>query len=91
MPVLVVTQSWRPFYYLMKRSDWQAFIEALDMVGIPKYIKINKQTKLFDDMGATETPNTVGLININDEEIAIVPEQYYINIKSLLYDDRSVQ
>lgn len=91
MPVLVITQTYRPFYYLMRRSDWRAFMEALDMVEIPKYFKIKKQTELFDKMGETETPNTVGLIYINEEELAVVPETYYINIKTLLYDEQQVQ
>lgn len=89
-PVLVITQSWRPFYYLLKHSDWLALVEATGMNGLQKIIKIPRQTKIFDKM-ADVPPRTIGLLDVNDEEIAVVSEDFYIEVKSLLYEDRSVQ
>lgn len=90
MPVLVVTQSWRPFYYLMRKGDWNALAEAAGMLGIVSYTKIKKQTVLFDTMGEQE-PNVVGEFIVGDEELAVVPEQCYLDVKSLLLPGDPVQ
>lgn len=89
-PVLVVTQSWRPFYYLMRSKDWFANVDAAGLRPLQKLITIKKQTQLFDKMGGT-VERVVGLINIDDEELAIVPEEFYIEIKTLLLPDDPVQ
>lgn len=78
-PVLVVTQNYRPFYFLMKKADWDATRNSTiydifsDTVDIPN--------RHFMDRVAEIPDKQVGLIELDDDEICVVPQDFYLLVK----------
>lgn len=79
-PVLVVTQNYRPFYFLMDNDDWQAtklstiYKDCLDTRLM--------STRNFMDTAAELREREIGLVVIDDDLLAVIPQNFYLEVKS---------
>lgn len=79
-PILVVTQNYRPFYFLMRQDDWV----ATKMATI--YASCNKErlisTRGFMDQAAELGEREVGMLDIDGDLMVVIPQTFYLEVKS---------
>lgn len=84
-PVLVFTSNHRPFYWVMKHSDWVSFSgettykDAIAGVHGTTRGLYSRLTKLG--------PWEYLLIDVEGEELAVIQQEDYITVKKEIYDE----
>lgn len=86
-PVLVITQAYRPFYYILYEVDWHMMVDESGYGGVYKTLVYQRATNLFDRL-AEHDPFECGEMLIGDDDVAIVPEQFYLDVKKALWLDQ---
>jgi hypothetical protein len=88
-PVLVVTQAFRPFYFILRASDWLPVLDKTEYRSFQNLCKVGTGTTFFDDMAKLEERD-LGHIFLDDDECVVIPEQYYVDVKTCIYEQSSL-
>lgn len=83
-PVLVVTQAYRPFYFIMREGDWAATVESTDYHDFVERASVKGGSTFFDDMQGLGT-RTVGALVIDGDECVVISTTFYLEVKSSLF------
>lgn len=83
-PILVVTQAYRPFYFIMKKKDWDAMRDATEFVLFDEEVVFKHPKNLMDKLADMED-RCVGVITLDGDTCCIVPQNYYLEVKESLY------
>ena len=89
-PVLVVTQNHRPFYFILRESDWRAMVEATEYTDYTYQSPVKSGSTFFDDM-AELSERTWGTVTLDDDECVAITQRYYIDVKTSIYTSSMVQ
>lgn len=87
-PILVVTQSYRPFYFIMYKHTLDEMVSATKFKSLHKEIKLSS-TRDFMDKLAELNGFTVASLILDDDECAAIPQNYYLDIKKDSRDNES--
>lgn len=82
-PILVVTQSYRPFYFIMHKHAFKAMVEATDFQSLHKEEPLSS-TRDFMDRVAELGAYTVAKVTLDDDECVVIPQIYYLDVKRAL-------
>lgn len=88
-PVLVVTQAFRPFYFILRASDWLPILDKTEYRSFQNLCKVGTGTTFFDDMAKLEERG-LGHIVLDDDECVVISEQYYVDVKTSIYKQSGV-
>ena len=84
-PILVITQAYRPFYFILHKKDWDEMRGATEFELFSEEVAFKHPKNLMDKL-ATELDNRqVGNIFLDDDECVIVPQDYYLEVKESLF------
>lgn len=83
-PVLVVTQNYRPYYFIMRAGDWFSLQDQTEYQGMSKLYEVGKNTTFFDDMAKLE-PRDLGSISLDDDECVVIASNYYTEVKTSIF------
>lgn len=79
-PILVVTQSYRPFYFIMHKKDWESMVATSSFSNLCKE-RIFTSTRNFMDKMAELENYEAALVVLDDNMCAVIPQIYYLDIK----------
>lgn len=79
-PILVVTQAYRPFYFIMHRKDWEEMVAASNFSQLHKNVEFTS-TRNFMDRAAELNSYEAGIVVLDDDVCAVIPQIYYLDIK----------
>ena len=82
-PILVVTQAYRPFYFIMHKHAFEAMVEATDFKSLHKEEKLNS-TRDFMNKVAELGVYTVAKVALDDDDCVVIPQIYYLDVKRAL-------
>lgn len=80
-PILVVTQNYRPFYFLMRKTDWEATKNSTIFADFNDTIELSS-TRDFMDKLASMKDREVAIITLDDDEMVVVSQVFYLEVKS---------
>lgn len=86
-PILVVTQSYRPFYFLMRKNDWDATKNSTIYVGFDGTVPLSS-TRDFMDKIASIGDKEVATITLDDDEVVVVSQEFYLQVKACQAEDK---
>lgn len=89
-PILVITQAYRPFYYIMRKKDWFSLLEATLYIGICTSEVFNGSKNLFERLSA-KTYTEYSELSIDCDECVIISEELYIKVKTSIFEDKMLQ
>lgn len=85
-PILVITQAYRPFYFLMREDDWMATMsESIYPFLAMDVREFGNCANIFDRMAELKHYN-YGCVRIDDENILIISQELYLKIKKDIYE-----
>lgn len=84
IPVLVFTSNYRPFYWMMHRKDWEAFLEDSGHIKASGYIDGNTRS-LYDKLDSLDRLQYY-VTKVHGDEVAIVRNEDYIEVKKEIHD-----
>ena len=79
-PILVVTQAYRPFYFIMYRKDWEGMVAASNFFQLNKNVEFTS-TRNFMDKAAELNSYETGVVVLDDDVCSVIPQIYYLDIK----------
>lgn len=88
-PVLVVTQAYRPFYYFLHKNDWDEMRNNTEYELFSNTVQFKHPKGLMDGLAEMEKYN-VGLITLDEDEVVIIPETFYLAVKESLFQMRRI-
>lgn len=88
-PVLVVTQAFRPFYFILRISDWLSILDKTEYRFFQHLCEVNTRTTFFDDMAKMKERN-LGCVFLDKDKCVVIPEQYYVDVKTSFYEQSNV-
>lgn len=85
-PILVITQNYRPFYFLMRFEDWEATRNA---TGFAEFDECSEMTTsgLMDAI-AQVGQYAVGELCLDSDRVVIIPQDFYLAVKGWQIDDK---
>lgn len=83
-PVLVVTQAYRPFYYFLHKKDWTEMRKMTEYDLFDQEVRFKHPKGLMDGLSELDKM-VIGTISLDGDEVAIVPEIYYLDVKESLW------
>lgn len=83
-PVLVITQAYRPFYYILHKKDWDEMRNMTEFELFSEEVPFKHPKGLMDGLAEMEK-YTVGTITLDSDATVIVPEIYYLDVKKSLW------
>lgn len=83
-PILVITQSYRPFYYIMRTKDWSEMVSRSIYSKFTDTVSFARARNLFDRLAELDS-RTCAEIELDDDPVFIISESFYIEIKKDLY------
>lgn len=84
-PVLVFTQSYRPFYYAMKTEAWESLVsQTLYNEYKLENVTLTNNIGLMDKLPGN-TDKVVTTITVDGDSLAVAPEDLYITIKKEIF------
>lgn len=83
-PILVITQAYRPFYFIMHKKDWDAMRDATEFVLFDNEEEFKHPKNLMDRLASMDD-RTVGVIELDTDQCVIIPQDYYLEVKESLY------
>ena len=84
-PVLVITQAYRPFYFILRKQDWDEMRGATEYELFSEEIPMKKIKTLMDDLADLERYK-VGSLTLDTDDIVLIPQDYYLEVKESLYN-----
>lgn len=82
-PILVVTQAYRPFYFIMHKHAFEAMVDATDFKPLHKE-EVLSNTRDFMNRVAGLGAYTVAEVTIDDDDCVVIPQIYYLDVKRAL-------
>ena len=79
-PILVVTQAYRPFYFIMYRKDWEGMVAASNFFQLNKNVEFTS-TRNFMEKAAELNNYETGVVVLDDDVCVVIPQIYYLDIK----------
>ena len=90
-PVLVITQAYRPFYFVLRPDDWFAQVAATEYKDFTYTTEHSKAGDLFDFLAKMGARHGCIFTMPDGEEVIIVTQYYYIEVKTSLYEASVVE
>lgn len=84
-PILVITQAYRPFYFIMYKKDWDALRDATEFTLFNKEVEYKHPKNLMDKLATELEPHQVGRIPLDGDTCAIIPQTYYLEVKESIF------
>lgn len=84
-PVLVVTQAYRPFYFILHKKDWDAMRSATEFDLFSEEIEFKHPKNLMDKLANEVGTHQVGTIVLDNDVCCIVPQTYYLEVKESIF------
>ena len=82
-PILVVTQAYRPFYFIMHKHAFEAMVDATDFRSLHKEEELTS-TRDFMNRVAELGVYTVAKVTLDDDDCVVIPQIYYLDVKRAL-------
>ena len=79
-PILVVTQSYRPFYFIMYKKDWDGMISESSFADLHKEKELSSARNFMDNVAELENYE-VAIITLDDDTCVVIPQIYYLDTK----------
>ena len=89
-PVLVVTQNHRPFYFILRKGDWEAMVAETEFKSYTETSKVKSGSTFFDEMADLDS-KVCGAVELDDDECLAVSQLFYIAVKTSLFQSSVVQ
>lgn len=86
-PILVVTQSYRPYYFIMSILAWKNLGRSTVFETCNSERPISTGSKFFDEIAGVQH-REIGLITVNGEELAVIPSDFYLEVKEAQFRAR---
>lgn len=86
-PVLVITQSYRPFYFIMRQVDWEATRDSTMYGVFNQAVPLKVSKDLFDDLAELEH-NTPASLVLDDDDVLVIPQDFYLEVKGCQAQDK---
>lgn len=86
-PILVVTQSYRPYYFIMLHSAWISTVSSTVFEGFSSSRQVSTGRRFFDEI-SLNGPREIGLISLHGDECAVIPSEFYLEVKKDQYESR---
>ena len=84
-PVLVFTSNHRPFHWVLRENDWEAFVEDTAYGSVVHGVKGSTRA-LYEKLSNLKAWEYL-VIDIEGEKLAVVQQDDYITVKKEIYDD----
>lgn len=84
-PVLVVTQNHRPFYFILRRSDWEGMVAVTEYREFTEESPVKSGAKFFDDMAELDA-RTWGSVTLDDDECVVISQTFYVEVKTSIFE-----
>ena len=87
-PVLVVTQAYRPFYFILREDDWLEMVKNAGYKHVMGSLKlIHTGQKFFDDMAELVeiSERCLGNVNLDGDSCCVVSTYFYLEVKKALF------
>lgn len=85
-PVLVITQSYRPFYFILHKKDWDAMVAATEYNKYTEREEYKGSKNLMDRLAELGLRVTAGL-HLDDDDCTIVSQTFYLEVKKSLFEN----
>lgn len=86
-PVLVITQNYRPFYFIMRTKDWEAIRDYSGFDSMVSEAQVTSRN-LMDKLADLDKYQ-VGKMNLADTDVTLVPQGYYLEVKEWQYKTKN--
>lgn len=83
-PILVITQAYRPFYYIMHQGDFLEMVGKTEYDGLGISHTSGNSRGLFDKLAEMGERDSYTLL-LDDDLVDIINESFYLEIKKSLY------
>lgn len=84
-PILVITQSYRPFYFILDKKTWTTMLENTEYSAFNEEVEYRHPKGLMDRLAELDT-RQIGRITLDDDDCVIVGQIFYLEVKKSLYD-----
>ena len=85
-PILVVTQSYRPFYFIMHKKDWDGIRDATEYANFNDEMELKSSRNFMGALSGLE-PHQVATIELDGDICVAIPQIYYLEVKESLFID----
>ena len=89
-PVLVVTQNHRPFYFILRESDWTSMVESTEYKDFTYQSEVKSGSKFFDEMSELAA-RTWGHVELDGDSCVAISQSFYIEVKTSIFEASRVQ
>lgn len=83
-PILVITQAYRPFYFILHRKDWEAMRDATEYELFGDTVELKSSRNLMDKLAELEQ-HQVASLTIDGDECVLVPQNFYLEVKESIF------
>ena len=89
-PVLVVTQNFRPFYFIMMANDWSEMVQHTEYKDYTESTRVHTGSTFFDEL-ADLSEMVCGVVTLDDDECYVISQSFYIDVKTSIYESTVIQ
>lgn len=83
-PILVVTQAYRPFYFILHKKDWDGMRDATEFAAFDDEKEL-KSTRKFMDTVAELEAHQVAKVSLDGDDCVVVPQMFYLEVKESIF------
>ena len=86
-PVLVVTSNHRPYYFVLRESDWLPLLEDTMYEDFTYQSPVKPGVSFFDRLAGL-AGRTVGSVTLDGDACVVVSTSFYLEVKSCQFERR---
>lgn len=86
-PVLVITQAYRPFYFIMKEDDWNSQLATTIYKEYTDKVEFNSTRNLMDRLAELDN-RIVASLEIDGDQCVIISQSFYLEIKACIFENK---
>lgn len=83
-PVLVVTKNHYPYYFILRRHDWQTMVDFTEYSSFTHQVEVKSGQAVLDQLGELE-PRDWGVFSLDDDDVVAVSQSFYLEVKTSLW------
>lgn len=84
-PILVITQAYRPFYFIMHKKDWDEMRNSTEFALFDEEVEYKHPKNLMDKLASELEAHQVGTIPLDSDVCVIIPQTYYLEVKESIF------
>lgn len=88
-PILVVTQSYRPYYFILRETDWFPRLDDTEFEDFRYESRVHPGRGFFDEL-ANLGARVVGTCTLDDDPVVVISETFYKEVKTCEAERRGV-